>query len=170
MGLEAIKISSGLIVISLIVYFIYARKNKQKYALFHIVEKFRRFRAEAVVGVLLIFLVVVPSVSFAKISEEDMKIVVEDTATDNLFRMMQARKFNPDVMFYVKGHRIFVHSKIHKGTELLEHSDITSIIMRNEDKRILFLIDGLTPLNTEILISQNPSVKIMVVNLEPPPN
>ena len=41
MGMDAIKISVGLIVISLIVYFIYARKNKRQYALQHIVEKYR---------------------------------------------------------------------------------------------------------------------------------
>ena len=41
MGMEAIKISGGLVLISLIVYFIYAGKNKQKYALFHMVERFR---------------------------------------------------------------------------------------------------------------------------------
>ncbi len=41
MGMDAIKISVGLIVISLIVYFIYARKNKRQYALQHLVEKYR---------------------------------------------------------------------------------------------------------------------------------
>ena len=41
MGLQAIKISGGLVVVSLIVYFIFSRRNKQKYALFHLVEKLR---------------------------------------------------------------------------------------------------------------------------------
>ena len=39
MGLEAIKISGGLVLISFVIYLVYARKNKQKYALFHIVER-----------------------------------------------------------------------------------------------------------------------------------
>ena len=41
MGIEAIQISLGLIAISFIVYLIFARKNKQKYALYHIVEKIK---------------------------------------------------------------------------------------------------------------------------------
>jgi mannitol/fructose-specific phosphotransferase system IIA component (Ntr-type) len=41
MGLEAMKISGGLIVISLIIYFIFSKKNNQKYALLHIIEKLR---------------------------------------------------------------------------------------------------------------------------------
>jgi basic amino acid/polyamine antiporter, APA family len=41
MGWDAIRISTGLVVISLLVYFLFSRKNKQKYALFHIVEKLR---------------------------------------------------------------------------------------------------------------------------------
>jgi hypothetical protein len=138
-----------------------------------IVAKFKKFRIESAGVVFMIFILIpmiLPHYSEARITKEDMEIVENDTATDNLFRMIQARKFKPDVMFYVKGDRIFVHSDIHKGTELFEHSDITSVIMRNEDKRILFLIDGKTRLNTEILISQNLGVKIFVVNLEPPPN
>jgi len=41
MGLDAIKISAGLVSISLVVYFIYARKNSKKYALLHMFERFK---------------------------------------------------------------------------------------------------------------------------------